>query len=222
MNTHYTFSEKKDLVELVMRENGGIPTSSSSASATPSFASTHAPFAARGPVERQRSFPKSYTESTHRSEWLEKFESGRARENDGEDAAGEPGNETSSDSTGDLVEGFVVVPSPDREATPSSTTEEASEAVGEDTPVEPMHEVAEGEEASDVVSASEELREAERAAREETRSEGASVAGDSSGGAPSLRPNTVEDVVGFPVSLNELQIALLSSLLVFFGKEVCW
>ena len=58
-------SEKKDLVELVIRQNGVGEASGSNPN-------TEKP--RRIPQERQKSFPKSYVESTHRHEWMEKME----------------------------------------------------------------------------------------------------------------------------------------------------
>ena len=78
-------SEKKDLVELVIRQNascsstvsgsGGQQQESSSSSsrqanAAPAQSSSSS---RRAPEERQKSFPKAYVESTHRHEWLEKM-----------------------------------------------------------------------------------------------------------------------------------------------------
>jgi len=69
--------EKKDLVELVIRQNGpddgggpGVGPSSSGSSGS----GEQPPRPRRMPEERQKSFPKAYTESTHRHEWLEKME----------------------------------------------------------------------------------------------------------------------------------------------------
>ena len=94
-------SEKKDLVELVIRQHGastssssgggvgvdpprppGPPTSNNSGeAATTSTASTSSstgpPSRRRVPEERKKSFPNSYVESTHRHDWLEKLESGQ-------------------------------------------------------------------------------------------------------------------------------------------------
>ena len=78
------FTEKKDLVELVIRQNGpddggqvgqggqggGGPSSSGSSGS----GSGEQPRPRRMPEERQKSFPKAYVESTHRHEWLEKME----------------------------------------------------------------------------------------------------------------------------------------------------
>ena len=78
-------SEKKDLVELVIRQNasssstvsgsGGQQQESSSSSsrqANPAPAQSSSS-SRRAPEERQKSFPKAYVESTHRHEWLEKM-----------------------------------------------------------------------------------------------------------------------------------------------------
>ena len=78
-------SEKKDLVELVIRQNAScsstVPgsggqqqesSSSSSRQANPAPAQSSSS-SRRAPEERQKSFPKAYVESTHRHEWLEKM-----------------------------------------------------------------------------------------------------------------------------------------------------
>ena len=72
----WTFTEKKDLVELVIRQSGpddahGVGPSGSSGG---SGSSGEQPRPRRMPEERQKSFPKAYVESTHRHEWLEKME----------------------------------------------------------------------------------------------------------------------------------------------------
>ncbi len=78
----------------MIRENGGAtassssgagvgaPSSSSAAAAAAASASSSASGGLRGrdPIERQRSFPTAYTESTHRAEWLARFESGKKDE----------------------------------------------------------------------------------------------------------------------------------------------
>ena len=82
------FTEKKDLVELVIRQNcleNGLtppppPASSSStttASNESSNASTQPPLRRKIPEERKKSFPNSYVQSTHRHDWLEKMEAGQ-------------------------------------------------------------------------------------------------------------------------------------------------
>jgi len=80
--------EKKDLVELVIRQNGpddgggpgvGVGPSSSGSSGS----GEQPPRPRRMPEERQKSFPKAYTESTHRHEWLEKMENAQDAPSDG-------------------------------------------------------------------------------------------------------------------------------------------
>jgi len=79
--------EKKDLVELVIRQHAGSEAGSTSAppptSATPSASAppSSSTSSRRAPEERQKSFPKAYVESTHRHEWLEKMEN--ANQNEG-------------------------------------------------------------------------------------------------------------------------------------------
>ena len=91
------FAEKEDLVELVILENGGTRRPSvDTAPVTSASTNTR-----RDPIERQKSFPKSYVASTHRSDWFEKMEVAGA---------------TATFATSDEVEDFVMVPSPDREA----------------------------------------------------------------------------------------------------------
>ena len=70
----HSVTEKKDLVELVIRQNASNSSGSGSSSGqgqpeqpAPSSSSR------RAPEERQKSFPKAYVESTHRHEWLEKM-----------------------------------------------------------------------------------------------------------------------------------------------------
>ena len=82
---HLCISEKKDLVELVIRQNassstvsgsgGGQQESSSSSSrpTNPPAPAQSGSSSRRAPEERQKSFPKAYVESTHRHEWLEKM-----------------------------------------------------------------------------------------------------------------------------------------------------
>jgi len=101
--------EKKDLVELVIRENGDLSTSqqqSSTSVGSSAGAGYSAGAVARGqsrrdPIERQKSFPKAYTESTHRAEFLAKMEE-------------EENNDVTSPEE-DLVEDFVVVSTPTEE-----------------------------------------------------------------------------------------------------------
>jgi len=65
--------EKKDLVELVLRENGGeekpkVPPPTSSSWEDPTIRVSD-----QVPLERKNNFPKSYVESSHRREWFEKL-----------------------------------------------------------------------------------------------------------------------------------------------------
>ena len=82
-------SEKKDLVELVIRqncmENGTVPpppptstttTTTTTADGNSSTNVTQPPLRRKIPEERKKSFPNSYVQSTHRHEWLEKMENG--------------------------------------------------------------------------------------------------------------------------------------------------
>ena len=90
------FSEKKDLVELVIRQNAGSeagsqPQQPPRPQAPPSHASASNPPSSgtssrRAPEERQKSFPKAYVESTHRHEWLEKMENANQNDVDHENA----------------------------------------------------------------------------------------------------------------------------------------
>ncbi len=97
------------MVELILRETGGVGAASESGGGG---AGAGVVGSRRDPIERQRSFPKSYTESTHRAEWLAKFDS------DKRDAVDE--EEPSSES--DLVKDFVVVPSTSSSASSSATS----------------------------------------------------------------------------------------------------
>ena len=98
IDKHYinAFAEKEDLVELVILENGGSPRTADGISPNASAPTTTT---RRDPIERQKSFPKSYVASTHRSDWFEKMEVAGA---------------TASFGTSDEVEDFVLVPSPER------------------------------------------------------------------------------------------------------------
>ena len=88
-------SEKKDLVELVIRQNASSSTVSGSGGQQESSSSSTRPTnppapvqsgssSRRAPEERQKSFPKAYVESTHRHEWLEKMNE-NANQNDAAD-----------------------------------------------------------------------------------------------------------------------------------------
>lgn len=74
--------EKKDLVELVVRENGG---------GVESHAGSFGQRASRpsgsrvGPLEKpQQNFPKSYVQSTHRQEWFDNMAMGEVEQDPGE------------------------------------------------------------------------------------------------------------------------------------------
>lgn len=72
--------EKKDLVELVLQENGGeakarLPPPTSSSWEDPTIRVSD-----QVPLERKNNFPKSYVESSHRREWFEKLSEDEARE----------------------------------------------------------------------------------------------------------------------------------------------
>lgn len=74
----HSVTEKKDLVELVIRQNASNSSGSGSSSGPSSGQGQPeqpAPSSSsrRAPEERQKSFPKAYVESTHRHEWLEKM-----------------------------------------------------------------------------------------------------------------------------------------------------
>jgi len=105
--------EKEDLVELVILENGG--TSRPSVDTTP--VTSAAATTRRDPIERQKSFPKSYVASTHRSDWFDKMEVAGA---------------TATFATSDEVEDFVMVPSPDRETASEDAVEAMVEGDGDD------------------------------------------------------------------------------------------
>lgn len=84
------FTEKKDLVELVIRQNGpddggdpGVGVGPSSSGSGSSGSGEQPPRPRRMPEERQKSFPKAYTESTHRHEWLAKMENAQDAPSDG-------------------------------------------------------------------------------------------------------------------------------------------
>jgi len=101
--------EKEDLVELVILENGGIPRPSDSDDIPAAASASGGTASRRDPIERQKSFPKNYVASTHRSDWFEKME-----------VAGASG----VSSPHDEVEDFVMVPSPHRETTIEDVAEE--------------------------------------------------------------------------------------------------
>jgi len=71
--------EKKDLVELVLKENAGGAT----ARVGPTSNSWEDPtirVSDEVPLERKNNFPKSYVESSHRREWFEKLSEGETKE----------------------------------------------------------------------------------------------------------------------------------------------
>ena len=75
----HSVTEKKDLVELVIRQNAsnssgsGSSSGPSSGQGQPEQPAPSSSSSRRAPEERQKSFPKAYVESTHRHEWLEKM-----------------------------------------------------------------------------------------------------------------------------------------------------
>ena len=96
------FPEKKDLVELIIRESGGGATSSAPTSPTTDSAPTSTSRRYDAPVERQTSFPKAYVESSHRHDWFEKLD--RARDSgDPEAEADTPLAPTAEDADADPV-----------------------------------------------------------------------------------------------------------------------
>ena len=108
-------------MELVIRENGGVsrPTSASAAgepSSSTSPSPSNAAGSRRDPIERQRSFPKSYIESTHRREWFENHEKADEGDDDTTEegvnnaTTANPGSTATSPNAEDLVRDFVVVP----------------------------------------------------------------------------------------------------------------
>ena len=104
MNLLLLFPEKKDLVELIIRESGGGAPFTSSAPTSPTSASAPTSTSRRydAPVERQTSFPKAYVESSHRHEWFEKLD--RARESgEAETEAETPSARAAEDAGADLV-----------------------------------------------------------------------------------------------------------------------
>jgi hypothetical protein len=147
------FVEKKDLVELVILQNGGssLASSRSTGDLGPDRGGRR-PARQVGPIERQRSFPKSYVESTHRHDWLAKMEaSAEATEET-------PGTSTEDDveplsgcSAADLVEDFVMIPSPSEEVAVGTTFwPEAGNADGRISPISLAEECTpEGDEGQD-------------------------------------------------------------------------
>lgn len=146
--------EKKDLVELVIRQNGpddgggpGVGPSSSGSSGS----GEQPPRPRRMPEERQKSFPKAYTESTHRHEWLEKMENAqdapsdvniRVEEDDQDDfivvtTTVQPmeQDDPESEETGEEVR-------QPQNASDEATTPSNEELQTEETPVQPMDPVS--------------------------------------------------------------------------------
>jgi len=146
--------EKKDLVELVIRQNGpddgggpGVGPSSSGSSGS----GEQPPRPRRMPEERQKSFPKAYTESTHRHEWLEKMENAqdapsdvniRVEEDDQDDfivvtTTVQPmeQDDPESEETGEEVR-------QPQNASDGATTPSNEELQTEETPVQPMDPVS--------------------------------------------------------------------------------
>lgn len=142
--------EKKDLVELVIRQNASSSTVSGSGGQQESSSSSTRPTnppapvqsgssSRRAPEERQKSFPKAYVESTHRHEWLEKMNE-NANQNDAADQVQLSCEEDDDDF-------IVVTPVTPMTSEPQQNEsennkendppEEAVEAV-EETPIEPM------------------------------------------------------------------------------------
>lgn len=136
--------EKKDLVELVIRQNAsnssgsGSSSGPSSGQGQPEQPAPSSSSSRRAPEERQKSFPKAYVESTHRHEWLEKMN---------ENANNADRVQLSCEEDDD---DFIVVtpvtpmdntsePQQDESETLNEPTEEAVEAV-EETPIEPLDE----------------------------------------------------------------------------------
>ena len=147
--------EKKDLVELVIRQNGSGeesinegPSSNNEGSAVPPNAGRQR----RAPQERQKSFPKAYVESTHRHEWLEKMENQGQEElqlsceEDDDDfivvTSVQPVDETAEEATEDASSTGDDKEAQDRDKDPETTTAEANnesesnQEVVEETPVE--------------------------------------------------------------------------------------
>jgi len=156
--------EKKDLVELVIRQNGpdddlggqvgGGPSSSGSSGGS---GSGEQPRPRRMPEERQKSFPKAYVESTHRHEWLEKMENAqdasdahdgiqlRVEENDQDDfivvttsvqPMEQDSHETGEDSRQPTTNDSDEVPTNEEQQT-------------EETPVQPMDPISDDDEIDD-------------------------------------------------------------------------
>jgi len=158
--------EKKDLVELVIRQSGpddahGVGPSGSSGG---SGSSGEQPRPRRMPEERQKSFPKAYVESTHRHEWLEKMENAqddtdiqlRVEEDDQDDfivvttsvhpMEPEPESEEADDDE--------EVRQPPKDSDNNLITPKVEEETleTEETPVQPMDPVSDDEDDSDLES----------------------------------------------------------------------
>jgi len=123
--------EKKDLVELVVRENGGgVETHAGSFGQRASR-----PSGSRvGPLEKpQQSFPKSYVQSTHRQEWFDNMAMGEVEQDGDVTAAATSRRHSDSSGSGRETERPDVTPVvelllPDRQEEDTVTT----------TPVVPM------------------------------------------------------------------------------------
>lgn len=72
--------EKKDLVELVLQENGGEAKARVTPPTSSSWEDPTIRVSDQVPLERKNNFPKSYVESSHRREWFEKLSEDEARE----------------------------------------------------------------------------------------------------------------------------------------------
>lgn len=142
--------EKKDLVELVIRQNcmeNGIvppPPPSAESSNPPSTTSSQPPLRRKIPEERKKSFPNSYVQSTHRHDWLEKME------------AGQDDIPLNCDEDDDFVVVTPVQPMESDEVTSKSdddnseqTKVQTPEEEEEETPVENIHIEPEKEESVD-------------------------------------------------------------------------
>jgi len=156
--------EKKDLVELVIRQNGpgdsggqAAPGVGPSSGGSESSGGGEQPRPRRMPEERQKSFPKAYVESTHRHEWLEKMENAqddsdiqlRVEEDDQDDFIVvttsvhpmEPEPESAEEADDDEVR------QPPNDSVNNSTTPKEGEQA-EETPVQPMDPVSDDEDES--------------------------------------------------------------------------
>ena len=134
-----------------MRQNGGSEDSSQRSS-----------LARRDPVERQKSFPSSYVESTHRHDWFQKYDDNGPRpdpDGDGDGQVRQPGDvrddgdDVVQSPTGDedLVQDFVMISSPsdgadggaDDDSAQASPLPKDDDGVREFSPVEEAEEAME-------------------------------------------------------------------------------